>query len=72
MSRRRPPSPQQRRQRELAWLLRILEGSRANILHALHHNARTLRNSEFKPLNDLVREHEAVASDLRILLKEIQ
>lgn len=62
-------SIEQRRQRELAWLLYITEGYAANVRHALTVNAYTLDRTALRGMHQAIRGAESTAQNLRALLQ---
>lgn len=58
-------SPQQQRQRELAWMLYITEGYIANVEHALAVNAYTLDNRALRTMRFAQKQADAISVDLR-------
>lgn len=65
----RIPSDAQRRQRQLAWMMRIAEGAEANFRSALAGNATKLTAEEFREINRLRNELLILSRTLRDLYK---
>ncbi len=63
-------SPQQQRQRELAWLLCITEGYAANVQHALTVNAYTLDPEVLALMDRITRAAEITGQEIRQHLRQ--
>lgn len=66
------PTPLQTRQRQLAWVVRITEGSEANLCSALAVNGTKLTAEEFREVNRLRQELLILSRQLRHNLKGIK
>lgn len=62
---RRPASPAQARHRELAWMLYITEGFRANVISACTVNTYTLDERTLAIMHKIEREAERACEQLR-------
>lgn len=71
VSRKKPPTPHQRRQRELAWMLYIIEGALANVHKASSVNCTTFTDQDKRVVNAATDRLALAGEKIRRRLQQI-